>query len=163
MFIGESRKIVETEIFSKLRNFVTYENSFYYYLVALAVSAQAQSIVGKWQLSDHKTCFQAEMKESETEKELTPAMSSTSMTSVARVMNLDAKGGGEEGIFSTGKKKATSKTTFRYSATDAEFLILDKKSRLVTQRWVIDELTASSLKIHDAAKDCETKTFTKVP
>ncbi|HZY81631.1 MAG TPA: hypothetical protein VFE50_19040 [Cyclobacteriaceae bacterium] len=132
-------------------------------LVVLAVNAQAQSIVGKWQLSDHKTCFQAEMKESDTEKELTSAMSSTSMTSVARVMTLDEKGGGEEGIFSTGKKKATSKTAFRYQATDSEFFILDKKSGLVTQRWVIDELTATSLKIHDSAKECETKSFIKVP
>jgi hypothetical protein len=139
-------------------------------LAALAISAslptgkaQAQSIVGKWQLSEHKTCFQSEMKESETEQELTSAMSSSSMTSVARVMSLNEKGVGEEGIFSAGKKKATSKTSFRYRATDSEFLILDKKSGLVTQRWIIDELTDSSLKIHDAAKDCETKTFIKVP
>lgn len=142
---------------------------FFSTLIALAIGpdfigagAQAQSIVGKWQLSEQKTCFQAEMKESETEKELSSAMSSTSKTAVARVMNLDEKGGGEEGIFSTGKKKPTSKTAFRYQVSDSEFFILDKKSGLVTQRWVIDELTETSLKVHDSAKECETKAYIKV-
>jgi len=138
---------------------------FFLTLVALATGASAQSIVGTWQLSDHKTCFQAEMKESDTEKELSSAMSSasSSSTSVARVMVLDAKGGGEEGIFSVGKKKASSKSAFKYTVSGSEFQILDKKSGLVTQRWVIDELTASSLKMHEASKDCEIKTFIKVP
>jgi hypothetical protein len=131
-------------------------------LVALGVSANAQSIVGKWQLSEQKTCFQAEMKESETEKELSSSMGSTSGTSVAKVMTLEDNGSGDEGIFSAGKKKATSKTNFRYQVSEDEFFILDKKSGLVTQRWVIDELTDTSLKIHDSAKECETKTYIKV-
>jgi len=35
-------------------------------LILLAIGANAQSVVGKWQLSEQKTCFQAGMKESET-------------------------------------------------------------------------------------------------
>lgn len=106
---------------------------------------------------------------SDTEKELTAAMSSTSATSVARVMTLDEKGRGEEGIMSTGKKKASSNESFRYQVSGppagqagSEFQKLDKKSGLVTARWVIDELTETSLKIHDATRDCETKTYIKV-
>ncbi|HMJ69995.1 MAG TPA: hypothetical protein VK508_13915 [Cyclobacteriaceae bacterium] len=131
-------------------------------LIAFAIGAKAQPIVGKWQLSEQKTCFQAEMKESETEKELSSSMGSTSNTAVARVMTLEDDGKGEEGIFSAGKKKATSKNAFRYQVSEAEFFILDKKSGLVTQRWVIDELTDTSLKMHDAVRDCETKTYIKV-
>jgi hypothetical protein len=131
-------------------------------LIAFAIGAKAQSIVGKWQLSEQKTCFQAEMKESETEKELSSSMGSTSNTAVARVMTLEDNGSGEEGIFSAGKKKATSKNAFRYQISEEEFFILDKKSGLVTQRWVIDELTDTSLKMHDAVRDCETKTYIKV-
>lgn len=137
-------------------------------LIASAVGAQAQSIVGKWQLSEQKTCFQAslasesEKKESDTEKELSSAMSSASSTAVAKVMTLTDKGDGEEGIFSTGKKKASSKSTFRYQISGEEFFTIDKKSGVVTSRWVIDELTDTSLKMHDAAKECETKTYIKV-
>lgn len=135
-------------------------------LIAIAIGANAQSIVGKWQLSEQKTCFEAtmaesEMKESDTEKELTASMSSSSATTVARVMQLDDDGKGEEGIFSAGKKKASSKTAFRYQVSDNEFFILDKKSGLVTQRWIIDELTETSLKMHDAVKECEIKIYLK--
>ena len=131
-------------------------------LVTVSIAAQAQSIVGRWQLSEQKTCFQAEMKESDTEKELTAAMGASSATGVARVMTLDEKGKGEEAVVSVGKKKVTSKETFTYQVSDSEFQVLDKKSGLVTKRWVIDELTATSLTMHDAARDCETKTYTKV-
>jgi len=124
--------------------------------------AFGQSIVGRWQLSEQKTCFQAEMKESDTEKELTAAMGTSSATGVARVMTLDEKGKGEEAVVSVGKKKATSKETFTYQVSGSEFQVLDKKSGLVTKRWIIDELTATSLTMHDAARDCETKTYTKV-
>lgn len=163
-------KMLETGIFSKLRNFVTMKTLVCITLIATAIGASAQTIVGKWQLSEQKTCFQAnvaseaeraEMKESDTEKELSSAMSSSSATAVARVMELKDDGKGEEGIFSAGKKKASSKTAFRYQVSDEEFYILDKKSGVVTQRWIIDELTETSLKMHDAARECETKAYIK--
>jgi hypothetical protein len=131
-------------------------------LTGVTSTAFCQSIVGRWQLSEQKTCFQAEMKESETEKELTASMGATSATGVARVMTLDAKGRGEEGVMSVGKKKSASKETFTYQVSGSEFQVVDKKSGLVTHRWIIDELSDTSLKLHDAAKDCETKTYTKV-
>jgi hypothetical protein len=135
-------------------------------LVAVGTAAQAQSIVGKWQLSEQKTCFESnlgsEMKESETEKELESAMGSSSAANAARVLTLDEKGNGEEGVKSVGKKKAASKNTFKYQMSGSEFQMLDKKSGLVTARWMIDELSETTLKMHDAAHDCETKTYMKV-
>lgn len=137
-------------------------------LAALALGAKGQSIVGKWQLSEQKTCFHAEMKESDTEKELKGSMGASSATAVARVLTLEEKGNGEEAIMSAGKKKSTSKESFKYqvsgspAAAGSEFQILDKKSGLVTERWIIDELSETSLKMHDAVRDCETKTYIKV-
>jgi hypothetical protein len=142
--------------------------------VGIGSTAFGQSIVGKWQLSEQKTCFQAEMKEkddakkeddkvSATEKELSSQMGSSSATSVAQVMTLDAKGGGEQGvIMAMGKKKTTTKNSFKYRLSGQEFQFLDKRSGLVTERWVIEELTETSLKVHDAARDCETKTYLKI-
>ena len=106
--------------------------------------------------------MKAETKESETEKELRDAMGPSSATGVARVMTLDEKGGGENGIMTAGKKKASSKESFKYQLSGSEFQVLDKKSGLVTSRWIIDEITETSLKMHDAVRDCETKTYLKV-
>ena len=71
----------------------------------LGWQVQAQSIVGTWQLTDEKTCFQSEQKESQTEKELLPQMGNTSQTSVTRLFILDAKGKGKEGVFTDGNRK----------------------------------------------------------
>jgi hypothetical protein len=131
------------------------------FLAGAIGTAQAQSLVGSWQVIEEKTCFDAQFTESETEKELTKDMGSTK-SSVARVIRFDKNGSGEEGIFTTGKKKGSGKTSFKYRMTGKEIQLLDKKSGIMTQQLVIDTLTATTLKIHLAAKDCETKTFTRI-
>jgi hypothetical protein len=135
-------------------------------LILTAFFSHAQSIVGTWQLTDEKTCFQSAlsetMKESDTEKELSSQMGSSSFSSVAKLIRFDNKGKGEEGIFKTGKKKGSSLEPFRYQIKGSELQFLDKKSGMITERYIIEELTDSSLRFHDAKKDCEIKAFTKV-
>jgi hypothetical protein len=121
----------------------------------------SQSLEGTWQLTDSKTCFQAEMKESDTEKELESMMGSNSKSSVAKLIVFKKDGIGQEGIFSTGKKKGSSMNDFHYKISGQELQFVDKKSGMITQRFVIDELTATSLKIHDAVKECESKAFVR--
>ena len=130
------------------------------------VITQAQTITGTWQLTEEKTCFQSSigdtMQQSETEKELTPMMGESSASSVARLIRFDAKGKGEEGIFKKGKKKGSSMEPFRYQISGSELQFLDKKSGMIAERFIIEELTSTTLRFHDAKKDCEIKIFTKV-
>ncbi|MBL7848318.1 MAG: lipocalin family protein [Cyclobacteriaceae bacterium] len=130
-------------------------------LMAVASMAQGQSIIGTWQVVEEKTCFEAQMPESETEKELLKDMGST-RNAVAKVITFKKNGTGEEGIFTTGKKKGTDKTTFTYRLTDSDLKLMDKKSGIMTQQLVVDELTATTLRFHLAGKDCETKTLTRI-
>lgn len=124
--------------------------------------AKGQSIVGTWQQEENKTCFESQLPESQTEKELLPSMGSNSKTGVAKLITFDAKGRGEEAIFSQGEKKGSNKNSFKYQLIGQDLQILDKKSGIMTQHFIIDELTESSLKIHDAKKDCETRSFSRV-
>jgi hypothetical protein len=124
--------------------------------------AFSQKIEGTWQQVDKKTCFQSNMKESDTEKELESAMRGTSASTVAQLIVFKKDGSGEEGIFSAGKKKAADKNSFKYKYSGQELVFLDKKSGIITYRFVVDELTETSLKIHDAVKDCESRAFTRV-
>src|SRR4051812_27321382 len=98
-------------------------------LILTAFFSHAQSIVGTWQLTDEKTCFQSAlsetMKESDTEKELSSQMGSSSFSSVAKLIRFDNKGKGEEGIFKTGKKKGSSLEPFRYQIKGSELQFLD--------------------------------------
>jgi hypothetical protein len=137
-----------------------------YYLTLVLITAfaemRAQSIAGTWQQMENKTCFESQLPESQTEKELLPGMSSASQTAVAKLIRFDARNRGEEGIFSKGQKKGSSMTAFQYKVTGNELLVLDKKSGIMTHHFVIDELSESTLKIHDAVKDCESRTFSRV-
>lgn len=128
----------------------------------IASSGFSQGLIGTWQLTEEKTCFKASFEKSDTEKELEQSMGKGSKSAVARIIKFDKKGTGEAGIFSQGKKKGTGLSTFKYSVKDKDLQLLDAKSGIITQRFVIDEVTESSLKIHDAVKDCEVKIFSRV-
>ena len=123
--------------------------------------SSGQALIGSWQLIDEKTCFQSEMKESDTELELKDGMGA-SRQSVARIITFSKKGTYEEGIFSQGKKKGSDINKFNYKVVGQEIQLLDKKSGMATHRFIIDELSASTLRFHNALKDCEVKTFTRL-
>ncbi len=136
------------------------------YLLTLIIflsvlNANAQAIVGTWQLTEDKPCLMSPFEKSETEKELEDAKVS-SRNAVAKLIKFDAKGGGEEGIFSMGKKKGSGLNSFRWKIEGQELHFIDKKSGIITQRFILDELGTSTLRIHNAMRDCEVKVFSKV-
>jgi hypothetical protein len=120
-----------------------------------------QTLVGSWQLVNEQTCFQSEMKESDTELELKDGMGA-SRQSIAKIITFGKKGTYEEGIYSEGKKKGSNKNKFNYRLTGQELHLIDKKSGMATQRFIIEELSSSTLRFHNALKDCEVKTFTRL-
>ena len=131
-------------------------------LLMTGIGASAQSIVGTWQLTDQKTCFQSQFEESATEKELASGLGASSKTAVAKIIRFGEKGTGEDGIFSQGRKKGSGMTSFRYQVANGELQFLDKKSGMITSRYVVDELGETTLVFHDVKRDCEIKTFTRV-
>lgn len=120
-----------------------------------------QDLIGTWQLTEEKTCFQSNMEESDTEIELKDGMGA-SRQSIVRMISFGKKGTGEEGIFTQGKKKGSDVNKFDYRLVDQELQFLDKKSGMATQRFIIEELSATTLRYHNALKECEVKTFTRV-
>ena len=135
---------------------------FAVFLSLVSFMVRAQGLIGNWQLTESKTCFQSQFEKSDTEKELEQSMGGDSKHSVAKIIRFDKKGTGEEGIFSQGKKKGTGLNSFTYSVKGNELQLIDKKSGIITQRFIIDEVGELTLKIHDAAKDCESKTFSRI-
>jgi len=130
-------------------------------VLTIAYVSHAQKLIGSWQLTEEKTCFQSDMTESDTEKELTESMGA-SRNAVARIITFDKKGSGEEGIFSQGKKKGSGMNSFKYQVVDLELQFVDKKSGMITQRFIIEELTETTLRFHNAQRDCEVKTFVRI-
>ena len=89
-------------------------------------------------------------------------MGSNSTSTVAKIITFNKDGSGKEGIFSAGKKKGSEMNSFQYKINGQELNFTDKKSGMIIHRFVVDELTDTSLKIHDAVKDCEIKAFVRV-
>lgn len=134
---------------------------FVFVVLLAPLFVQAQTILGTWQQTEHKTCMTSPFQESDTEKELTPLMGGSG-SAVAKIMKFEEKGKGEEGIFSQGKKKGSSMNSFRYQMKGNELQFLDKKSGMITSVFVIDELSENTLRFHSAQRDCESKTFTRI-
>ena len=101
-------------------------------MVLMGWGSKAQTIVGTWQLTDEKSCLQRPMEKRETEKELEKDMGA-SRNSIAHIIRFDKKGSGEEGIFSTGKKKAAGMSAFNYKVNGPELLLMDIKSGIMTR------------------------------
>lgn len=125
------------------------------------ISGFGQSIVGTWQLTDERPCIEQQMELSDTEKELLPAFGSSN-SAVAKLITFDPKGKGKEGIFTAGRKKGADRESFDYQLSGDELQFLDKKSGIIKERFVIDELTSISLKFHRKDRDCEQRTFSRV-
>ncbi len=133
------------------------------WLTASAGVAQSPLLTGTWQISSEKTCFQEQVgvAESDTEKELLQNFGA-SREGVARIIRFQENGTGEEAIFAVGKRRGEKMRAFRYRLNGNELLLLDKKSGMMTQKLIIEELSAGVLRFHLEAKDCEVKELTRV-
>jgi len=61
-----------------------------------------------------------------------------------------------------GSKKGADMANFKYTIKGQELLLLDGKSGIMTQQLVIDQLTESTLKVHNGKNECEVKIFTRI-
>src|SRR4051812_34774161 len=101
--------------------------------------ANAQDLVGTWQLTEEKSCLPATtFEKTDTETDLEKDMR-RSRNSVARLITFDENGSGMEGIFSAGSKKGSDRNKFQWKMEGQQLYFLDKRSGIITQRFVIDE------------------------
>lgn len=131
------------------------------FIVIAVMPTLGQSIVGTWQLTDQKPCIEQQIELSETEKELLPNFGSSNQ-SIAALINFDEKGKGKTGIYSEGRKKSKDKESIEYRLSGGELQFLDRKSGIIKERFVIDELTSVKLQLHRVDRDCEIRTYIRV-
>ena len=121
----------------------------------LVAGVHAQGIVGTWQIMKQSNCMSDEMDElSDTEEELLEAMSSKS-DHTPMTLKFNADGTGEENWKVVGRKKSAGREKFLYRRDDTLLYFLDKKSRLITDTFIVEELTPSTLVIFNKVRNCE--------
>jgi hypothetical protein len=126
-----------------------------------AHTLQAQSIIGNWQLVKKSTCLEDAMTASDSTQLLIDEMKSRSNTT-PQIVKFNDKQSGEETTRILNRRKSTNTRNFLYRFDGEMLMILDKKSRTITDNYMVDKFSADSLVISNVSRPCETKIFLRV-
>jgi hypothetical protein len=135
-------------------------------IIALASSimvCQAQSIVGRWQLSKQSNCVENELDEDEdaSVKEMVEDMEGLSGAE-PQILEFKDNNTGSENTKIINKNKSYNSKSFLYRYNEGSLYILDKKSRTIIDGFTVEKLTNDSLIISNVTRVCETKIFVRL-
>jgi hypothetical protein len=131
-------------------------------LIVAALNGFCQSITGTWQVMTESTCLGNELEPpAETEQELVNQMATLS-GQTPKIVQFNSDNSGEQNWKSAGKKKTAVKEKFLYKVADDVLYLLDKKSRLITDTYLIQLLTADSLVLVNKSRSCERMELVRV-
>lgn len=123
--------------------------------------ADAQSIVGSWQMVSETTCLEMKLESDEDTDELVSDMKSQSR-GTNQVMEFKSNNMGSESVRIVDTRKASKNSTFMYKVEDDLLYLLDKKSHLLIGAYDIEKLTADSLIFSNSKRACETRIFVRI-
>ena len=131
-------------------------------LSCLVIAANAQSIVGSWQLVRQSNCVEEELTgvNAETEELVTDMKGMSGAT--PQVLILKEKDEGEENTKIITKKKAYNSKSFLYKFDGESLYFLDKKSRTIIETFTVEKLATDSLIISNTSRACETRIFVRI-
>lgn len=124
---------------------------------------QAQSIVGRWQLSKQSNCVEDELDEEEDAgvKEMVDDMKGLSGAE-PQIIEFKDNNTGSETTKIINKKKSYNSKAFLYRYNEGSLYILDKKSRTIIDGFTVEKLDNDSLIISNVSRVCETKVFVRL-
>ena len=126
------------------------------------VIAQAQSIVGRWQLVKQSNCVESELGEEEAGvKEMTEDMKGLSGAE-PQILEFKENNTGEESTKIISKKKSYNSKSFMYRYNEGTLYFLDKKSKTIIDGYTVEKMDGDSLIISNATRVCETKIFVRI-
>ncbi|HEY0654795.1 MAG TPA: hypothetical protein VGD65_16775 [Chryseosolibacter sp.] len=125
-------------------------------------SAFSQSIVGEWQLVKQSTCMEEKMKPlADSTQQLVNDMKSRGSATASTVTFKDNMAGEESTRILNSRKSGYSKN-FLYKFDGEMLMVLDKRSRTITDNYIVEKFSADSLILANASRPCETKIFLKI-
>jgi len=130
----------------------------------LCCIANAQSIVGSWQLVNQSHCMEDEIAVHDSDVEITDMQKDlkTRGQITRQVVEFRDNNTGAETTKSLSQKKSYNPRSFMYKLTDNTLYLLDKKTRTIIEGFTVERFTADSLVLSDAQRACETKVFVKI-
>lgn len=129
-------------------------------LATIVVSGQ--SLIGDWQMVKQSNCMESEFGAStESSQQLVEDMKNMSSATPV-VVKFKDKMAGEESMRILTKRKAANSKNFLYRFDGEMLVILDKKSRTITDSFLVEKIDADSLILSNVSRPCETRIFLKI-
>lgn len=129
-------------------------------LMTGAQFAIGQSLIGKWQLTKQTSCIESEI-DSTDEEDLVADMKSHDSASPQVLQFKDAKSG-EESTRIVSRRKDSNSKGFLYKFDGTNLHILDKRSRTISESYIVEKLDGESLILSNASRACDTKVFVRI-
>jgi hypothetical protein len=130
-------------------------------LITLAHIATGQSLIGKWQLTKQTSCIESEIESTDEEEDLVDDMKSRDSGGAQVIQFKDAKSG-EESTRVLLRRKDTNSKAFLYKFDGTNLHILDKRSRTISESYIVEKLDGESLILSNASRACDTKVFVRI-
>ncbi len=125
------------------------------------IFCHAQSLIGRWQIVKQTTCGH-ELLPGNQQNEASLIDTKTHANKTPQIITFDDKNNGEENtkIFNTNKYANTKH--FFYKLDSGTLYILDKRSKLIIDRYDVEKLQRDTLIISNTSRPCETKVFARI-
>jgi hypothetical protein len=122
----------------------------------------SQSLVGEWQLVKQSTCMEENMKPlADSTQRLVNDMKSRGGVTASTITFKDNQAGEESTRILNSRKNGYNKN-FLYKFDGEMLMVLDKRSRTITDNYIVEKFSTDSLILANAARPCETKIFLKI-
>lgn len=125
------------------------------------IDMDAQDLLGRWQMVKDSNCMDEKMTLDEGTTDAFKEMRSKA-SPTPQILTFKKKQEGEESTRILSKKKGANNNSFMYKFAGQSLMILDKKSRTLTETFSVEKLTADSLILSNSKRPCETKVFVRI-
>jgi hypothetical protein len=133
-----------------------------FFLTSMCLTSFGQSILGEWQLIKQSTCMDQNMKPlADSTQQLLNDMKSRT-TATASTVTFKDNQSGEESTRILNSRKSGYNKNFLYRFDGETLMVLDKKSRTITDNFIVEKFSTDSLILSNAARPCETRIFRKI-
>ena len=116
----------------------------------VSVFAFGQSILGKWQFVQQSNCEGEIISSKDIYKKLVP------------VVTFKDKRNGEETVRMLTNRKPSGSKVFLYKIDETTLYILDKKTQMIIDRFVMDFIQPDSLTLSNLSEPCNSKIFVRI-
>ena len=122
----------------------------------------AQGIVGKWQLVKESTCIDDNLDASSADEEEIVSQMKSMTGAAPQTIEFKENNSAVENTKIIDRRKSYNSHAMLYKFTGEALHILDKKSRIIIDSFIVEQLSADSLIISNSQRACETRVFVKI-